>query len=340
MKLHARRVVAFCVALLPWAAALADDVLILTNGDRISGRIDRIENGRIEVATSWAGAVRIDVDAVQTVEMDRDVTLVLGGRTRRAGRLAIDAGRMSLREDETAPPVPVDAKAVTAMHVGRVTRDEWRIGGRVNVGASDAKGNTELSRLNLDAEAIARRDRDRVTATARGNQATRHDVETEANASVGLKVDRFVSRRQYAYAGATFEHDRLKDLRTRRTFGAGGGYQVLEGERSSLSLEAGLDRVLTDFFGSPDDQVLAARLAVRAERWVIEDRLQVFHNGQNYIGLTDVHRTFVRTQTGLRVPLNARLMASLHVNADWEGDPAPGRRSLDRTVAFTVGYRW
>ena len=111
MKLHARRVVACCVALLPWAAALADDVLILTNGDRISGRIDRIENGRIEVATSWAGAVRIDVDAVQTVEMDRDVTLVLGGRTRRAA--AADAPESGEGAVSTGGVVPVSHAAAS-----------------------------------------------------------------------------------------------------------------------------------------------------------------------------------------------------------------------------------
>lgn len=332
--------IAFAVAWLHGAAALATDVLTLKNGDRVSGRIARIENGHIEVSTQYAGAVRIDIDAVHAVEMDRDVTVVVAGRTRRAGRLAIADGRMAMRESESATPVPIDAKAVTALHDGRVPKAEWTVGGRTNVGASATSGNTELHRFNLDGEVIARRDRDRITTTGRANQATQHGTETEANAALGLKLDRFISRRQYAYAGATFEHDRLKDLRLRRTVGAGSGYQVLESERTSLALEAGLDRVLTDFFGSADEQMLAARLAVRFDHWIVDERLQIFHNEQTFVGITDVHRSFVRSQTGLRVPLSARLMASLHLNADWEGDPAAGRRNLDRTVAFTIGYRW
>jgi len=28
------------------------------------------------------------------------------------------------------------------------------------------------------------------------------------------------------------------------------------------------------------------------------------------------------------------------LNLDWDGDPAPGRKQVDRMLVFSIGYRW
>ena len=325
-------------------AALAGDVradtILLDSGDRLSGRILRYENGRYELETSYAGTVRIDGGRVVSVEMEDEITLLLEDRSRRVGRLVVRNGQLAVRATENADAVPVERRTIVTMTPGRSDETDWRIAGRIAVGASDASGNTDVQRLNADGEVTARRDLDRVTLNGRGNQATQAAAQTEANATLGLKYDRFVSRRWYAYGAGTLEHDQLKELRLRRTFGAGSGYQAIDTERTTLALEGGLDRVLTDFFGSLPEQTVAARLALRFDHWLVEDRAQFFHYEQNYVSLTALSESFLRTQTGLRLPISRQMSANVQWNVDWDGDPAPGRKRMDRTLVFSIGYRW
>jgi putative salt-induced outer membrane protein YdiY len=328
------------VAVTALAGAVRADTLVLDNGDRLSGRIVRYDSGRYELETSYAGTVRIDGGRVVSVEMEDEVTLLLEDRSRRVGRLVVSGGQMAVRQSDGADPVAVERKSIVTMTRGRDDESEWRIAGRIALGASDASGNTDVQRLNADGEMTARRDLDRVTLNGRGNQATQAAVQTEANATLGLKYDRFVSRRWYAYGAGTLEHDALKELRLRRTFGVGSGYQAIDTERTTLALEGGLDRVLTDFFGAPAEQTVAARLGLRFDHWLVEDRAQFFHYEQNYLSLSALAGSFLRTQTGLRLPISRQLSANLQLNVDWDGDPAPGRKRMDRTVVLSIGYRW
>lgn len=328
------------VALAALTGVVHADTILLDSGDRLSGRILRYENGRYELETSYAGTVRIDGGRVVSVEMEDEVTLLFEDRSRRVGQLLVNGGEMSVRPSAQADPVPVERKAIVTMTRGRDDASEWRVTGRLALGASDTAGNTEVRRLNADGEVTARRDLDRVILNGRGNQATQAATQTEANATVGLKYDRFLSRRWYAYGAGTMEHDEFKKLRLRRTFGAGSGFQAVDTARTTLALEGGLDRVLTDFFGSPGEQTVAARLALRFDHWLIEDRIQFFHYEQNYLSLSALSESFLRTQTGLRLPISRQLTANLQLNVDWDGDPAPGRKQVDRMLVFSIGYRW
>ncbi len=54
----------------------------------------------------------------------------------------------------------------------------------------------------------------------------------------------------------------------------------------------------------------------------------------------NVHETFVRSQTGLRVPLMKSLNATAQYNVDWDNRPTDGRVKTDRALLLTLGYSW
>lgn len=331
-----------CVALVGamLAPCVLADVVVMKNGDRLTGTVSRFRAGKLDLDTSYAGTVTIDTDEVESLVTDGDVTVLMKDYTRLIGRLAVSAGRASVITAPDAAPIPVDAKRVASLEPGRLGGKDWQFTGRINLGISNTDGNTDLRRYNFDSEAIARRDRNRWTATARANEATDTKVETEMNAIVGLKYDRFVDERLYGYGATTFEHDRFKDLRLRSTYGAGMGFQVFEGRPTNLALEAGVDRVNALFFDAPDERFFALRLGSRFDRWLWDDAIQVFNNNQLYASLEDIRTSFLRTQSGLRFPLRSGILASLLFNLDWDGNPAPERKSVDRQLIFSLGYRW
>lgn len=327
-----------CVVM--FASPAVADVVIMKNGDRLTGTVTRFREGKLDLSTSYAGTVTIDADAVELLVTESEVTVLMKDYTRLIGRLGIDDGRATVTTDLDASPTQIDAKRVASLEIGRKAERDWQFTGRVNLGVTDTEGNTDIRRYNLDTEVIARRDRNRWTGTARANQATDRKDETELNAVVGLKYDRFVDEKLYGYGATTLEHDRFKDLRLRSTYGVGLGFQAYEGRPTNLALEAGLDRVNADFFDSMDERFYALRLGSRFDRWLWNDVVQVFNNNQVYASLEDIRTSFLRTQSGLRFPLRGGVIASLLYNLDWDGNPAPGRRSVDRQLIVSLGYRW
>ena len=331
-------VVALFAAGLPRTADA--DTIMMKNGDRLTGKVERVRDGKLEIDTPYAGTVAVAADAIASVQTDEDVTIIKKDYSRLIGRVIGGGEGLQVQTAPGAAVESVPAARVSALLPGRLSERDWRITGRVNVGVTDNGGNTDDRRLNGDAEVVARRDRGRWSLTARGNEATERHEDTEGNARAGLQYDRFTDERHYVYGNSTLQHDRFKDLRLLATVGGGVGLQVIERASTHLAVEGGLERVREDFFTGIDQRFWATRLVLRFDHWLWPDVVQLFHVDQSYIALSNIGNTFVRTQTGLRFPLQGGFVSSLQLNVDWDGDPSPGRKSVDRQLVFSLGYRW
>jgi len=189
-------------------------------------------------------------------------------------------------------------------------------------------------------EVVARIRDNRYTLGGRGARAKDSGEVTEANWFVYTKYDHFLTKKWYGYANANFENDRFKDIYLRSTLGVGTGYQFIESEKNNLSLEGGLTYVHTDFTNAPDDDYPAGRWAIKFDHLLFDTRVQFFHYDEAYVNLENAEDTFVRSQTGLRVPLTKDLNATAQYNFDWDNTPAPGAVRDDGTLLMTLGYRW
>lgn len=316
------------------------DEIVLRNGDRIQGSITTLTDGKLIVTTDYAGEIAIDVGKIASVRTDTVMTVVLRDGERRVGVLSGDGQGSAVAADPDAAGRRIERAAIAEIRRGRVTGEEWRTTGHATLGASESAGNTRIRRVNLDAETILRNERHRFTLGARTAYATDHGREAESNALVSGKYDRFLSRTWYAYVNGSLKRDKFGDIDLRSTIGAGSGYQIFQGKLSNWQVEGGLDYVNTSYYEAPNDDFPGVRLATRYDRWFGEDVAQVFFDGSVTASLEAIEEAFARTQVGLRLPLHGGLLASLQLNLDWDGNPAPGRESVDRTVVLGLGYRW
>jgi putative salt-induced outer membrane protein YdiY len=325
------------LTLWPWASA---DTVVLRNGDLITGDFAGLDGGRLVIRTEYAGEVKIDLKAIDTFASDSEVTTILKSETRLFGQISGDGETVQIFPMSGGPTRTIPTLDLVGIEQGRMAEEALRLSGRVNLGASSSSGNSSVTRLNLDAELVARRRANRFTLGGQGNHASDGGHDTESNVTAYFKYDRFVTQRWYAYGSTTLEHDPFSDIKLRSTLGVGSGYQVLESLRTNLALETGLDYVQTDFYDAPDEQFPAGRLGLRFDIWLIEGRMQFFNRSEGYASLQQLEQSFIRTQTGLRFPLRDRFLAQAQLNYDWDGNPQPGRESVDQTVVFSLGYKW
>ena len=333
---------ALCMLLLECAAitqCLAD-AIVMDNGDRLTGHIVRFESGKLVLATDYAGEIKVDLGKVSSLTSDKVVTVEVDKNRRLSGILSGSGKQLRLRTEADAELVDVAPDQVTNILPGRVTGREWKKSGHINIAASDSKGNTVLNHGHLDAEMVTQREEFRVTAGATLNRASDHNVQTESNALGYLKYDRFIDANSYGYGNTTVEHDKFKDIKLRDTIGVGRGHDFIASPRTNFSLEGGLSYVFTDFYSTPDQHYPAARVALRYDHYLIENRLQFFLSSEVFVGLDSLKSSFAHTKTGLRFPLRDNFVATLEYDVDWDGNPPPGSVTTDRDLLFTLGYHW
>lgn len=365
--------VALLVVLLTVGAACADEV-ILANGDRITGTVVRKEGDELIFQTSYAGEIKIAWSQVVRVTSEDPMSLVLSdqslAQTNTIGALpkpkppaaepapaegATPVDKEPGADPQPAPtpaakpdaaqaqaepePIPVDAIAYINAGSGiDLLGVRWK--GRLNVGGNGNRGNSRTDNIRVEGEAVARQQRNRWTLSGVFDRGKDLDMVTRHNWRASGKYDLFINPRWYGYSILTLEADRFRDIERRDTIGAGIGHQFIDTERTHLSFEGGLNYVRTEFQDAPDENYPALRWALKYDQRLFGTEMQVFHNHELLSDITDVERTFVRSQTGLRLPLLRRLTATAQLNVDYDNKPAEGKLKTDRVYLFTVGYHW
>jgi putative salt-induced outer membrane protein YdiY len=328
-----------CLCAIGAPYALADEIL-LANGDRLTGKIVRKESDTIVLSTSYAGDVTIRWADIRRITADEPVAVYFEDGSKLTGTVQpAGDGMVIVTSGELASdPTPL-AKLRFINPSAEVSGEGAKVTGHINAGLSSSSGNTQAKKFFLDTEGLIRSRDDRYTFGARALNSYDRGTETESSWLAYGKYDRFFTKKWYGYVNSDFENDKFKDIRLRSTVGLGSGYQFFESEKTNLSLESGLTYVQTNFIVGEDEAYPAVRWALKYDH-LLFSKLRFFHAHEAYVGLESNDQMFVRSQTGLRVPLMDRLNATAQYNVDWENTPTEGRVKTDKTLLLTLGYTW
>jgi len=330
--------VLFLVASVCAAATAGADEVVLTNGDRISGKLVELADGKLSIKTEYAGTVKIDWSQVQSFATDEPVYLKIGDNVIRGTVSESESGMATLESGDLLTTGSIELSRLESMSYER--KPAVKVSGRINIGASSTSGNTNTDQFHGDVEVVARSEKNRIILGAEGNKAKTDGTETESNWLAYLGYDHFVSKKWYAYASSSAENDKFKDINLRTTLGAGAGYQFFETDQTNLSMELGASYVNTDYIDAEDSDYPAARWAMNLTQKLFESKMEFFNTDSLHVSLDNSDNLFLRTRTGLRFPLVARMNSTIQYNYDYDDNPSPGRVKEDKAWLFTLGYKW
>ena len=341
--IYSRHFLILCIAvyLLSIGPAMADEIR-LKNGDRISGKVVRMEEGKLIFKTSYAGEISIQWAEISTLSTEDSIHVVLSDETALKGMTqSAEEGKMKLKMGKIVETVSFDLAEVKSVNPKpKAPEPALKTKGHVNVGLTSTKGNSETETQHFDGEFVARTEKNRFTVGAEFNRAEDAGEKTINNALGYLKYDHFLSQKWFLYSSASFEKDEFKDLELRTALGLGAGYQFLETPITNLSLEAGLNYVNEDYETGQDDSYPAGRWALDFDRYFFNKVIQFFHFHEGFVGLEDADNMIIRSRTGVRLPLYKNLKVTAQYNYDWDKSPGPGREETDQMYLLSLGYNW
>jgi putative salt-induced outer membrane protein YdiY len=340
MKMYVAILFSIIILLMLSFITASADVVHLKNGDRITGKIIRMEEGKLVVKTDYAGEVTISWHKVESLSAEKKIKVVLDDGTALEGQtLTIEAGKMTLETEKLEEASAFNLTDVKA--INPKVKPPVRITARVNAGVELERGTSDTDDFELDASFQARTKKSRYWLGGEFNKEKTDGNLTAEDWTAHANYDYFFTKKWFGYLRTKFEHDEFADLHLRSTLGAGPGYQFFESDTLNLSFGAGPGYIDENFIEASDKSFGSVQWLVNYDQYFYNKLFQLFHHNDGYLSLENSNNWTINTRQGMRFPLYKGLTATLQYSYDFDNEPsADAEADYDSKLSFLLGYEY
>ena len=335
-------IVVFTLLIMLSSSSQADEVL-LTNGDRLTGQVDKITEGKLYFLSDLAGSVTIDMINVKTFTTERTVKIVLTDGTETSRQiLGSTVGNVELAAEELTKAQSIKLTDIAAVNPPKKEPPKWH--GNVSVGWTSAHGNTNSETIQASANASLRREEDRIVLAADYGKAEQEDPDTGEEETTEDwwktkgKYDYFFSKKLYGFLEGRYETDKVAELESRFIKGIGAGYQWVESDVMNFSTEAGLAHLSERFDNKTgNNNELSAQIGYHFDR-KFTGQIKFINDLTYYPSIGEFSDYYLTTTSELRAQFTEKMFANLKAIFDYDTSPAEGKGNTD--VKYIAGVGW
>jgi putative salt-induced outer membrane protein YdiY len=247
------KVLYFLVLALSCSPLLADQI-VLKNGDRLTGTIQKSDEKALVIKTEFAGEVTVQWPAIQDLKSDqplhvglKDGKTVMGPVTTTDGKLEIATKSAGTVEAPKESVVVIRSDAEQSdweklQHPGLL--QGWT--GGLNVGFGLTAGNSETKNLAVAFNGVRTGLHDKLSLYA-GSVYSTNDLATAATRVTantnrgGARYDRDITPRLFGFVNTDFFTDALQDLNLRSVVGGGLGFHAIKRPDTTLDILGGIN---------------------------------------------------------------------------------------------------
>jgi putative salt-induced outer membrane protein YdiY len=329
-----------CLAVL--SGPLHADEIFLTNGDRLTGKIVKLTEGKLVFESDLAGEVTVDLASVQSFSSAEPIEVHLKDGTVLNQKVrAAEPNQFAIEEGEALRPQKFQVDDVAAINPPPKPKPKWT--GSISGAWTSTHGNTKAESLGASASAARRAENDRITASAdyaKGKQRdpdTGQEKTTEDWWRAKAKYDYFFIEKFFGFLDGRYEKDSVALLDRRVVVGGGAGYQWIESEPMNFSTEVGLASLYEKFENATDsNSEMSLQAGYNFDRQ-LNDTVKFLHDLTYYPALEQFSDYYMTTTAELRASLTKTMFANFKAIFSYDETPAPGQGSTDTKYLFGVG---
>lgn len=299
----------------PFAGPAVADTVVLVNGDRVSGRVQRLEEGKLVMRSDLMGTVRLDWSDVQAFQSDSEFSILTGNGTRFEGLLN--------REGSETVVTGVDDRTtvVQSPNVARLVRGARGAGagslieavdGAADIGYSVARGNQNQMQSSLGARAVYASARYKFLGRLDSLFARQEGARSQSRHALNARIDRIVNSRLFTYGLSAFERNERRRLNLRSRLGGGAGWRLRDSRATELSLIGGLAYVHERYKRAENRETGEGFFGVEWDTRLIRG-IRLSLNLTAHPDLFDRSNVRAEFDSTLRVPIAGRFTYSLRV---------------------------
>lgn len=323
----------FIGAILLGAGSAAADVLVLKNGDRITGTIKQIWDDEVAIEPEYSDEFTVDLEVVDYIESERDFDLEFydGRKVVASFSGASDDQQQLIAVGDTVEPITL----AEILELDEPAKDfDWE--SHIDFSATLKSGNTDsqTSQLRADSEIEIPDHRHFVEFTSYREELD--NVKTQDRNLVGYSYNWLFNDPWFFAANASYERDPIIELDSRVIISGGLGLDIFNTPRRTLRVQLGLGAQSEKLAGIRDENSVAV-WSLRYSQDVLSGDMEIFHNHTIVENLAGRDNTSFKTSTGLRYEITDLLYANLTLNYDYETEPAAPAKSEDIALLVGVG---
>jgi len=333
MSFSVFRAAAASALLLSFAtAAIAQDRVVMKNGDVITGNVSLIDGDDVYIEPSYADEFAVDLSEVATIELEEAFEVELADESTQDALLTLnDAGEQVLVIDGQERPLTL-AEIAEAKEPEKYF--DWNALADINATYND--GNTDSRNTVIYGQGDLKVGDHRHYADLTFRNEEQNGVQTQEQTLLNYSYNWFFNDPWFIGAGASYERDPIRELEYRYTVGAVVGRDLIDDANTFLTFSVGAGYSDEEIGGMTESGAVGL-FNLRYDQ-SITDWLDFFHNNnitQQFYGRDNL---IIKTNTGLRFDLVGDLYTNISLRYDYESEPAEGRSKDDSTLQVGLGY--
>lgn len=225
-------------------------VVVLKNGDRLTGTVVKLEGGKLTFKTAYAAdPIVIRWDQVEKLAVAESMVLTIEHGSTRVKGLEADGKNVKLLEDSMSAELE-GQKIKTLRSVAderiyqKTLHPDWAHGWNFNAHASFtlARGNANTQSTGADASAVRATTNDKTTVkfTTLYSRDNTSNTSTASTSDGSLRYDRNVHPRVFVYVSSEFLDNQLQFLDLRSLQSVGAGLHAVKRKQQTLDLYGGV----------------------------------------------------------------------------------------------------
>ncbi|HEY4009543.1 MAG TPA: DUF481 domain-containing protein [Acidobacteriaceae bacterium] len=350
------------------------DVLIFTNGDQLSGHLERADSGSVVFKSDMAGELTIPFDKIKELRSSGSFSMLKKGPPSKTnlvgqGQVSVAEGNVSVTPAPAQPPVTLPIKEVGYV-IDTPTYDRevhheigflhgWN--GAVTAGATIVRATDNitsftagiaLARLSPTVDYLPRHTRTTFNLLETYGKATSPVIPQTVPPSPSPVVtktsifhtdaerDWYFTPRLYALADTAFDHNFSQGLDLQQLYGGGIGWTPIQQERQQLDLKADVHYERQSFFAQPEVDLIGSIFGESYRRSL--PRKIVFTQAGDYVpAWNDSQAYSAMAMVGIVLPTWKRLGVNFNVTDNYLNNPSPGYKanSFQFVAGLTYAFR-
>jgi putative salt-induced outer membrane protein YdiY len=321
------------------AFAAKTDVVLLVNGDTITGEVKSLDFGSLRYSTDSMGTVNVDWEDVATIKSNQKLQVEITDGTRYFGSLVESKNRHSIVVVTGDGPVELENSDVTRMTpIETDSRLVERLDGSISLGSSSQKG-SGVSTLNLASNLQYRTRTYLIGLDANATVTDQPSEPTSARYNLGGNFQRFRNNRWFTEWLASYERNDELGILSRVQVGYAVGRYLVQTNKNQFSIKGGAVESRETFVGdtAPDTKAeglfefrwLHRKLVPEASASFVSTIYPTLDDFSSYRAETDLtfRREFIHD-----------LFFDLSVYHSYLSEPPEGSSSTDYGVTTSLGY--
>ena len=316
------------------------DTVNLKNGDRLTGKIEKLTDEKLILNSELAGKVTIEVANIETFSSDTLIEIHLKDGTVLNQKVSGSTpGKFAIEADQNLQAQSLNIDTITSINP---PKPKWT--GNISASLTSTHGNTKIENVTASAELSKRTEKDRTRLSADYAKSTQEDDDTGEEETTEdwwrsrATYDYFFTKKIFGYLDGRYEKDAIAELDRRVIVGAGAGYQWIESEDMNFSTQGGLASLYEKFDNQTEsNSEISLQLGYHFDK-KLNKTFKFIHDTSYYPSLEKFSDYYLTSTAEIRANITETFFTNFKTIFDYDTSPAIGRGSTD--VKYLLGVGW